>query len=64
MINEEINYFPELKDEIEKRFHHVTSYKELVNIYCQKIDSYNNDVYKINQEIDAISTAITREDLD
>jgi hypothetical protein len=48
MINEEINYFPELKDEIIKRFDHVTSYKELMNKYCQMIDQYIKDQYKIN----------------
>jgi hypothetical protein len=37
MINEEVNYFPELKDEIIKRYSHVTSYKDLVNGFCQKI---------------------------
>lgn len=31
MVNEEINYFPELKNEIVKKFDHVTSYKDLVN---------------------------------
>lgn len=48
MINEEVNYFPELKDEIVKRFNHVTSYKELILQYCEMIDQYTKDSYKIN----------------
>jgi len=48
MINEEINYFPELKDQIVKRFNHVNSYKVLLNEYCEKIDTYNSNIYKIN----------------
>lgn len=48
MINEEINYFPELKDQIVKRFSHVTSYKDIVNSYCKMIDDYNENSYKIN----------------
>ena len=48
MVNEEINYFPELKEQIMKRFDHVTSYKDIVNQYCKLIDDYNDDLYKIN----------------
>ncbi|CDW84972.1 UNKNOWN [Stylonychia lemnae] len=63
MIHEEINYFPELKDLIVKRFDHVHSYKMLLNEYCEKIDTYNTNLYQINQELDQISTAIMREDI-
>ncbi len=48
MINEEINYFPELKNEIVRRFDHVTTYKDLLNKYCTLIEQYNKDIYKIN----------------
>eukprot|EP00347_Sterkiella_histriomuscorum_P018673 403344614 len=63
MINEEINYFPELKEQIVKRFHHVTSYKEIVNQYCQKIDDYNENIYQVNQILDEISMLIMRQDI-
>jgi hypothetical protein len=52
MVNEEINYYPDLKEEIAKRFDHVTSYKELMDKYCKLIEDYQRDQYKINQEID------------
>jgi len=48
MINEEINYFPELKDQIVKRFSHVTSYVVLLDEYSKKIDAYNSNIYMIN----------------
>ena len=64
MINEEVNYFPELKDEICERFKNVTSYKDLVNQYSKQIDQYLNDTFKINQELDSISTSLMRQDLD
>ena len=48
MINEEIHYFPELKDEICRRFDHVTTYKELLSKYCSMIEQYVKDTYKIN----------------
>ena len=64
MINEEIHYFPELKDEISKRFDHVTTYKILLDKYCAMIEQFVKESYKINQEIDNISTAVMREDID
>ena len=48
MINEEIHYFPELKDEISRRFDHVTTYKLLLEKYCSMIEQYVKDTYKIN----------------
>jgi len=48
MIGEEINYFPDLKNEIIKRFDYVTSYKELVLEYCQMINQYFQEIYQIN----------------
>lgn len=64
MINEEINYFPELKDQIVKRFDHVNSYKEILNEFCKKIDNYNDHLYERTQKLDEIATLIMREDVD
>lgn len=49
MLNEEINYYPELKDQIMKRFDHVTSYKETLANYCKKIEEYNDHLYQLTQ---------------
>ena len=63
LIHNEINSFPELKDEIVRRFPHVPSYKLILDDFCKKINQYQQEIYLVSQELDQISTAIMAEDV-
>lgn len=63
MLHHEFDGFLKLRDEIVKRFPHVSSYKEILGQYCKQIEDFKADWVNIEMEIEQLNAAVVHENI-